>query len=483
MRLLNFSPNVPKVSPHLGTSGVLCYIAKGTVVLDIFDPVGQTLACLKRAGEVLEAVLQGKLVDDLEEEFYAHWPGVHCLVDIQDQRQGRQETIFIEMGEKKVAVVSDCEGRTRIKLKALKWDVNDQHPLLTYRVRTNAKPRPHVDMAWPPQTVKDLLRWQALLDPRCRKKIEKRLLQAMATETKGVLVLIESPLLTYGVTVFFHREPVRRGMRRAPRVSLGSLDVIPMSVIRIDDRYMAQRNSPGKQTLERKHIVLVGCGTIGGYLAEMLVKSGAGTSGGQLTLVDFESMAPQNIGRHKLGFPSLFSNKATALADELLRSAPGAKVRALPVDVRKAHLGGFDLLIDVTGEEALGHWLSSQYHTTGPVLTAWIDGPGIAVRSFLADKNRACYRCLCQTNREGKLGAVVGEFPMVMAGQGCEGLYVPFPASVSVQAAALAVEMALAWANGSTTPALRTKILDPRWELATSDCDPLRREDCPVCSS
>src|SRR5690348_6036580 len=53
VRLLRVPSTLPRVVPHLGRNGNLCYIAKGTVVLDIFDPIGQTLACLQRAEEVL----------------------------------------------------------------------------------------------------------------------------------------------------------------------------------------------------------------------------------------------------------------------------------------------------------------------------------------------------------------------------------------------------------------------------------------------
>lgn len=482
VQLLKLPAGLSRVTPHLGAAGYLCYIAKGTVVLDIFDPVGQTLACIERAEEVLESVLKGEMVQDLEEEFYAYWGGPLCLVDMQAQRLGRQETLVVKPGDDFTAVVTDDAARTTKKLKALGWEPTD-YTMLTYRVRTSAKPRPHT-VAWPPKTVRDILAWQGLLDPRCRKKIENRLVEALETAARGALVLVESPLLTYGFVVIFKREVAMRGMRRAPRASMYSLDVIPMSVVRIDDRYMAQRNVPGLQTLAGKRLALIGCGTIGGYLAEMLVKAGAGTSGGQLTLVDFESLYPQNIGRHRLGFPHLFSNKATVLGEELRRNAPGADVRALPVDVKKVQLSNVDMLIDATGEEELGHWLCERYLPSAPLLTAWIEGPGTAVRALLRSKNGgACYRCLCDANRKGLFTAAVGDVPKVMAGQGCEGLYVPFPASVSVQAASLAAEMSLAWANGSDTPALRTKLVDSTRQLATPDCDPPRMEGCPACRS
>ncbi len=482
IRLLQAPPNLPRVTPHLGGGVHLCYVARGSVVLDIFDPVGQTLACINRAEEVLDQVLQGKMVDDLEEEFYAYWNGPFCVVDMQDSRLGRQETMLVEPGGGGMAVVTDDRERTLRKLKALQWEVGDG-TILTYRIRTRAKPRPHV-MKWPPKTVGDILHWQGLLDRRCRKKIEQRLAEAFATQAKGALVLLESPLLTYGFGVFFER-PVRKARAPLPKKSfLHAQEATPLSVVRIDDRYMAQRNIPGQQTLAGKRIALIGCGTIGSYLGEMLVKAGAGTSGGQLTVVDFESLLPQNLGRHRLGFHNLFRNKAKELAGELERAAPGVNIRALPVDVKLAQLGQLDLLIDATGEEALGHWLCSRYVASTSMLTAWIEGPGVAVRGLLRTSSAgACYRCLCDANRHGQFLTVKGKLPTVLAGQGCEGLYVPFPASVAVQAASLAASMALGWVNDVRTPALQTRVLDANYELATADCDPPRTQGCPACPS
>jgi len=482
VRLLELPQSLPRVTPHLGSGGHLCYIAKGTVVLDIFDSVGQTLACLQRAEEILDKVLKGELVDNLEEEFYAYWNGPLCMVDMQDQRLGRQEALVIQPEGNLTVVVTDDVTRTTKKLNSLGWEATD-YTMLTYRVRSNEKPRPHTT-TWPPKTVKDILAWQGLLDPRCRKKIDARIQQAFATAAMGALVLVESPLMTYGFVVFLDRKPHEEGVRSEPRVSMYALGVMPVSVVRIDDRYMAQRNVPGMQTLAGKRFVVVGCGTIGGYLAEMLIKAGAGTSGGQLTLVDFDSLYPQNIGRHRLGFPHLFSNKATSLAEELQRLAPGADIRALPVNVQKAQLGKVELLIDATGEESLGHWLCEQYLPVTPMLSVWVEGPGTAIRALLhTKKSGACYRCLCDANRMGEFTTVVGAMPTLMAGQGCEGLYVPFPASVSVQAASLGGEMVLAWANGAVSPSLRTKLLDTSYQLATTDCDPPKMEKCPACAS
>jgi hypothetical protein len=42
--------------------------------------------------------------------------------------------------------------------------------------------------------------------------------------------------------------------------------------MRIDEHYIAQRSIPSMRTLSGLKIALMGCGTIGGYLADMLAK-------------------------------------------------------------------------------------------------------------------------------------------------------------------------------------------------------------------
>jgi len=482
IRLLQLPAELSGIVPHIGIEGGLCYIANGTVVLDIFDPVVQTLACIKRAEEVLTAVLQGKMVDDLEEEFYAYWHESICLVDMQGTHAGQQQGLLVKLGGKLNVVVTDDETRTTSKLKSLGWNAEEGR-LLVFRVNTVAKPRPRTDV-WPPRTVSELLAWQGLLDTSCRRKIEQRLWEGFCSKKKGAIILIESPLMTYGIAVMFMRANGKETSARLSRTSLYESTMMRLAVIRIDDRYLAQRNIPGKKTLAGKNIALVGCGTIGGYLAAMLVKAGAGSCGGKLTLVDFDWLSPQNIGRHYLGFPHLFQKKATALADEITRIAPDTQVSPLPVDVRSANLGGVEFLIDATGEEALGHWLCQHYPLPVPMLSTWIEGPGTAVRALLRSRQaNACFRCICDANRVGKFTSVIGRVPSILAGQGCEGLYVPFSASVSTQAAALASEAVLDWANGTTSPALRTRLIDNNYQLATPDCDPPRMEYCPACHS
>jgi molybdopterin/thiamine biosynthesis adenylyltransferase len=482
--LLEIPSDLPVVVPHLGADGELCYLAKGTVVLDIYDPVGQSLACLQRAAIVLGQIVKGKMIKDLSEEFCAYWHGEYCFMDMQSDDLGRQNCVVAQVnGNPLYFIITDDEARTTEKLKSLGCRITDGR-VLTYRVKTGAQPRP-LTSHWPPATVGDILAWQSTLDPRCRRKIHERIKEGQREKANGVLIIIESPLMTYGFAVLYDRKRLIHKSKLAVRRDLSyGLEVKPISVVRIDDRYLAQRNMPKSKMLAGKNLAVVGCGTIGGYLSDMLVKAGAGTCGGKLKLVDFDSLLPQNIGRHRLGFPDLLSNKAEAMAKELKRQAPGAEIRAFPVDVRQAQLGDMDLLIDTTGEESLGHWLCGHYPLPTPMLSVWIEGPGTAVRALLrANPSGACYRCLWHINKRGELHSTLDPLPTVLAGHGCDGLYVPFPASVSMHAAILGTEMTLDWVNGIYSPALRTRLIDRTQQLATPDCDPLQDRECPLCGS
>ena len=482
IRLLEIPPELPAAVPHLGADGGLCYLAKGTVVLDIYDPIGQSLACLEHAAKVFGRIMKGEMIDDLAEEFFAYWHGWFCFMDIEGKNLGRQDCIVAQANGHPLWFITDDKERVSRKLESLCYEISDE-TVLTYRLETRAQPRP-LTSNWPPRTVGDILAWQGILDSGCRRKILQRIKEGWRKKANGVLIIIESPLMTYGFAVFYDRQGSSSKTKPSGRRDFTfGFEVMPISVVRIDDRYLAQRNIPNSKTLAGKNIAIVGCGTIGGYLSEMLVKAGAGISGGTLTLVDFDCLMPQNIGRHRLGFPDLLSNKATAMAKELKRVAPGAEIRALPVDVRQAQLGDLDLLVDATGEESLGHWLCGN-DRSATMISVWIDGPGTAARALLkAGETGACYRCLWHSNKRGEFRSIPEPLPEILAGHGCEGLYVPFPASVSVTAASLATEMVLDWVNGVYSPALRTRVIDRGHQLATPDCDPPRDRECPLCSS
>jgi molybdopterin/thiamine biosynthesis adenylyltransferase len=465
------------IAPHVGAGGFLCYIAKATAVVDIFDPIGQTLAALEQAARVLDQIMAGERVDDLAEEFFAYWPGIPFYADVDSRQSG--EGILLEGGG--TYAISDNPDRTMAKLAHLPGKLR-QLPITVDRVTTRVVPRPTPD-AWPPKTVRDLLVWQGRLDDACRRKVEARVAKAYRKGWEFALVVVDSPSMPYAFATS-GLQNIPRGSSRDQRLPIYDVEILPLQLIRIDDAYVTQRNIPGQTTLAGKRIAMVGCGTIGGYLGEMLAKAGAGTAGGELMMVDNQILEPGNLGRHRLGANKTFLPKATSIADEIKRVMPSSNVHPINFDAREVNLEGFDLLIDATGEQALGQWLAARHSQKTPLLHVWIEGAGVAVRSYIGTHaSEGCYRCLCDYEYHGDFMAIEGGIEPIFAGEGCEGPYVPFSASVSMQAAALGLDATMAWFGRKNWPGLSTRVLDRNYECATADCSVLRRPGCPACGS
>ncbi|WP_070888150.1 ThiF family adenylyltransferase [Pseudomonas argentinensis] len=481
VRLTRLPDHLPGLVPHLGPSGFLCYSAPGTEVVDIFDPVEQTRTSLLQAAHVLEQILAGGMVEDLQEEFFAFWQGASCFHDVERRSSGSLK--MLRLSDSGMFVITDDDERSRLKFARSGRTIGDFSSQLVMLTST-AAPRP-LQEYWPPENVDQILAWQGKLDGACRRKIYDKIVDAYRERWNAIAFVIESKKTgySYGFMVYELQRNRPPGQAYTDQgLPIFDCPVQPLEMVRVDDKYLCQRNIPKQATFIGKRIALIGCGTIGGFLAEMLMKAGAGLGGGELLLIDNDSLAPQNLGRHRLGFNRLFLPKSSALASELKVSMPALNVKAFEVKAQEVNLSGVDLVIDATGEEAFGHWLAKAI--SSPLLHVWIEGAGVAVRALTRfEARQGCYRCLTDHNHEGALISVEGGLEPIFAGQGCEGLYVPFPASVSIQAAALALDSALAWVGAKAWPSLSTRVVDTSYELLTQDCSPLKRPGCPACSS
>jgi molybdopterin/thiamine biosynthesis adenylyltransferase len=87
------------------------------------------------------------------------------------------------------------------------------------------------------------------------------------------------------------------------------------------------RNPKEHESLSTKHVIVVGCGSVGSAVCEMLVRAGLG----KLTLIDPETLAPENIGRHLLTQRDLGRPKVEAMKDRLLGINPECNISARPV--------------------------------------------------------------------------------------------------------------------------------------------------------
>src|SRR5438034_9246467 len=93
------------------------------------------------------------------------------------------------------------------------------------------------------------------------------------------------------------------------------------------------RNPKEHTVLSTKHVTVIGCGSFGSAIAEMLVRAGIG----QLTLIDPDTLNPENICRHMLTQRDLGKPKADALKDRLLAINPECGISAVAEPFKPGH--------------------------------------------------------------------------------------------------------------------------------------------------
>ncbi len=165
----------------------------------------------------------------------------------------------------------------------------------------------------------------------------------------------------------------------APVPKVATPGIIPVAIDRVDASWALARDHElsalgGRQG---KRVLLLGCGSLGSPVAELLARSGVG----ELHLLDKETFEPENCGRHILGARDLGLSKAEALAKRLQELVPDIVMkahRALAADwihhVCKPSV--YDLIVDCTGESSIRVVLSHyREHSLGPcpVVHAWVE--------------------------------------------------------------------------------------------------------------
>ncbi len=346
-----------------------------------------------------------------------------------------------------------------------------------------------------PATIKEFFAWVKLWDGELAKAIQRRLgSDKTYLSREGCVITIATPAGRFGM-VFSLDRMHRMGYANAPkryynylRNDGGDAAIVRLQLDDIGPAYIHSRNLEFP-SLAGKRLTLIGCGAIGGYLAQALARLGAGTGkDGLLRLVDIGQLEPDNLGRHSLGFPSLYQNKAVALRDELIRQFPYLQVAA-QTDTPRLNDQFFatDLIIEATGEEALSSLVNASHmaHRLGPVLYVWVKGNGECVQALWSDSSKfGCFQCLRHgigPNYRQDRFPVLANPPRTQF-RGCSS-FTPYAVSAPMSAAALAADMVGDWLRDHVSPRFRTRYLETANALRVKNQDIAPSGGCPACQT
>lgn len=152
------------------------------------------------------------------------------------------------------------------------------------------------------------------------------------------------------------------------------------------------------ETLLNKTCLLLGCGSIGSRVAELLIKSGLGT----LFLVDNDELRAGNVCRHTLGLDYVGQNKAEGLKHFLHKRNPEAKIAAWNADIISAPaalpelIRQSDIVISCLGNDAAELFVSAatlSEDRTVLFCRSYLQGRIGQIFLFQPPEHEACFNC------------------------------------------------------------------------------------------
>jgi len=285
--------------------------------------------------------------------------------------------------------------------------------------------------------------------------------------------------------------------------------IIPLSIDRHTPDYLLER-SGGNLNLEEKNVAIIGCGSIGGRMAELLIMSGVK----KLTLIDNDIFSADNLFRHVLDSRHIGHSKVKSLAKQLKSRFPYVSIETKTEKITglSDFLINHNLIIDASGNPTLGRELNISHRKIGnenvPLfLTVWTEPLGLGGHVVMSDgKTLGCLHCLFHRDNTGQLSSI---FNFVEKNQiisknltGCGGAFTPFSALDAVRIAEIATRMIVdafslmavnesnettyQWWRGDDTAAIKSNIKTTPWYLdcknnVDSQIDLVFSEGCPVC--
>lgn len=231
---------------------------------------------------------------------------------------------------------------------------------------------------------------------------------------------------------------------------------MPLGVCRNDSEYLIKRGGMFTDVRYKK-VLIIGCGSIGGYLASELVKAGVSN----ISLVDKDILSPDNIYRHLLGLEYVGQYKTKAIIKYLEKNIPYIKLNSFEEKIEnliedyKLDFDAFDLVISATGNHNVNRWINGYVMSnkvSAPVVYLWNEVLGIGNHALFIDiKNKGCFECLIGLDEYG----LYDKTSYCKRGQiftkkynGCHSTFLPFGSIHSLKTVAMGVELALKYFNG-----------------------------------
>lgn len=504
--------------PHITQEGFLCYVEQMEADWDSNDLEGTYREVDAQINKTLmnsvSAALEG-LNDkrELEGEFSAYWrPSESIFILSNISREAKLKTYFSKSygsdGTARIEYItvekSSPEDSKSVIAKWLKQRYLPQNSLKEYPISTHyisVNPSRLAGMKWPPASFRDLLDWLEKADHNAR----NRVIEHIKAECKKRYIFLfdvfnQDIFATY---VEFNTQSIDFGRhKKSAKNSTVKLALMlrgksvctsyqRLGVVRADIMTLLSRNTQreGAANLSEKKIALLGCGTIGGYLAELLLRNGAGCSKGYVHLYDDDIYKPSNFGRHTLsshdfGWPKSHSLAARLQDSVYLQTNIVGFNKQFPIstDIMQK----YDIIIDATGRPPVSKRIAAVVREIPSgqrpfIIHAFNDGNGRVSKVFI-DNGSSCYGCMISNPQKYRNGIDSRFYNVDMSNEKnktCGSTYTPYDAAVSNITASLAQMAVLSTLEPELKWTYNEHVLEGGRSLKPQmlPCQP----NCPIC--
>ena len=441
--------------PHVLPENLVCYhIAEGTL-LDEDKPAEIIEWAIQKAIRVLTDGKDGANLGDYADEFEVYWGYVSTgsIINLVSSVAKSQEVKVFKNNQKRYIAksVKDVASYLHLEVDKVqqKFPIVEQATLFTLPAGTVIIPPRPTAAFWTATELKRAV--QPALD--CLTVKQYRHFIKLNNSTSGTM-LFSLPRPSGGFSLFGLSYESPDGYH--PFSDQGKQSKLhPLKVSRQEASYILPRGG-GKTGLQTKNVLLLGCGSVGGYVAHELIRAGIM----QLTVVDSDKMSLENTFRHVLGNSYLGRPKATAIREELERKFPYVHMMAIDADIEEAVQTGkvrfetYDLVISTLGSPTTEIWINQRVKGRVTGIFGWVEPMGIGGHALLTfPTTSGCFKCLYSS--EDPEDYLVNRAAFAGKNQwfgkslsGCGQLHTPYGSLDALRTATITVQLALDYLTG-----------------------------------
>lgn len=264
----------------------------------------------------------------------------------------------------------------------------------------------------------------------------------------------------YMFIIFTIKEPNNKIVNIGFQIINGKFDLKNLKLIDFKKIYLIKINifnsynlcerGGGNIRLSDKRVLVIGCGSIGGYLIEQLAKSGIR----DIQIVDDDILSEENIFRHVLGMQYINRYKSEALCDYLKKNIPKINIIGIQESIEEAlydksiDLDGYDLVISAIGNHNTNRWLNEyifENNINTTMMYLWNESLDIGNHILITNfKKIGCYNCLFKFDDDGKIYDRTSYYSsnqkFTKEMQGCGSEYFPYTSTHSIRLVTYAIE-------------------------------------------